>query len=74
MPFGSFCFLAGKIFQENIFGQGLNQLGRILNLADEVRYYKEDTQGVKVMCKIMEEILDEGRERCRKEGRKEGGK
>ena len=41
-------------------------------LADEVRYYKEDTKGVKVMCKIMEEILDEGRERGRLEGRLEG--
>ncbi len=41
-------------------------------LADEVRYYKEDTKGVKAMCKIMEEILDEGLEKGREEGRAEG--
>ncbi len=30
-------------------------------LADEVRYYKEDTKGVSKVCKIAEEIFDEGR-------------
>ncbi len=30
-------------------------------LADEVRYYKEDTKGVSKVCKIVQEILDEGR-------------
>ena len=30
-------------------------------LADEVRYYKEDTKGVSKVCKIMQEILDEER-------------
>ena len=30
-------------------------------LADEVRYYKEDTKGVSKVCKIMQEICDEAR-------------
>lgn len=41
-------------------------------LADEVRYYKEDTKGVKKMCQIMEEIIGEGEERGLKKGRIEG--
>ena len=43
-------------------------------LADEVRYFKEDTKGVKKMCQIMEEIIGEGEERGLKKGRKEGRK
>ena len=31
-------------------------------LAERVRYHKEDSEGVKAMCKIMEDIKNEGRE------------
>ncbi len=41
-------------------------------LADEVRYYKEDTKGVSEMCKILEEVHEEGLEQGRMEGRMEG--
>ncbi len=45
-------------------------------LADEVRYYKQEEKGVSQMCKILEEIRDDGIaqgiERGRMEGRMEG--
>ena len=40
-------------------------------LAERVRYHKEDSEGVKAMCKIMEDIKNEGRAEGRAEGRNE---
>lgn len=41
-------------------------------LADRVRYFKEDKEGIHTMCKIWEEVLEEGVEKGVKIGRKEG--
>lgn len=41
-------------------------------LARNVRYYKDDAEGVDYMCRISEEIWEEGREKGRQEGQKEG--
>ncbi len=35
-------------------------------LADRVRYFKEDVNGVEIMCKEMEKMRDEVREEARK--------
>ena len=40
-------------------------------LAERARYFKEDSEGVKAMCKIMEDIKNEGRAEGRAEGRNE---
>lgn len=36
-------------------------------LAERVRYYKEDSEGIKTMCKIMKDIEEAGREKGREE-------
>ena len=41
-------------------------------LADRVRYFKEDKEGMKSMSKLGDEWRREGREEGRREGRKEG--
>ncbi len=41
-------------------------------LARNVRYYKDDAEGVDYMCRISEEIWEEGREKGRQEGLQEG--
>ena len=41
-------------------------------LAERVRYFKEESEGIKVMCKIWEDVKDEGRAEGRIEGRVEG--
>ena len=40
-------------------------------LADRVRYFKEDEEGVDAMCSAFQEVRQEGRQEGRKEGRKE---
>lgn len=41
-------------------------------LAERVRYFKSDSEGVKAMCKIMEDMRNESEARGREEGRAEG--
>ena len=41
-------------------------------LARNVRYYKDDAEGVDYMCRISKEIWEEGREKGRQEGLQEG--
>ncbi len=41
-------------------------------LARNVRYYKDDAEGVDYMCRISEEIWEEGRQEGRRVGREEG--
>ncbi|MCI8817079.1 MAG: hypothetical protein HFF15_09665, partial [Angelakisella sp.] len=43
-------------------------------LARNVRYYKDDAEGVDYMCRISEEIWEEGRQEGLQEGRREGQK
>lgn len=43
-------------------------------LAERVRYFKEDKEGIKAMCQIWEEVRNEGLQEGRKEGKKEGSK
>ena len=40
-----------------------------IELAERVRYFKSDSEGVKAMCKIMEDMRNESEARGRAEGR-----
>ena len=41
-------------------------------LAEKARYYKEDEEGVKTMCKVLEDMRNEVREKAMAKGREEG--
>ncbi len=41
-------------------------------LADRVKYFKEEQEGVNDMCRIMEELIKEEREEALEKGREEG--
>lgn len=43
-------------------------------LAERVRFFKQNKEGIQVMCQIWEEVRNEGLQEGRKEGRKEGSK
>ena len=43
-------------------------------LAERVRYFKQDEEGIQAMCQIWEEVRNEGLQEGRREGRKEGRK
>ena len=41
-------------------------------LVEKARYYKEDEEGVKTMCKVLEDMRNEVREKAMAKGREEG--
>lgn len=43
-------------------------------LAERVRFFKEDKEGVRIVSSVFQEVRDEGRKEGRAEGRKEGGR
>lgn len=51
------------VYAEDEEGKHINaEIQRNPELAERARYFKEDSEGVKAMCKIMEDIKNEGRE------------